>query len=188
MKDNDKIITVPNIITSLRLLGTVVMIFTPVFSLEFFLVYTFCGFTDVLDGFIARRWNLTSRFGAKLDSIADLTFYAVMIAKVFPFMWRNVAKWIWIIIGTLFLIRLLSYTLAWKKYGEFSAMHTYMNKASGFAVFAVPYFLHLAGATAGCCIVCAVVGIGTLEELTMHVLNQTGHPLEVKTILQMKRN
>lgn len=34
------------------------------------------GLTDALDGFLARRWNQTSEFGARLDSIADLTCYA----------------------------------------------------------------------------------------------------------------
>lgn len=163
------------------------MIFTPVFSLEFFVVYTFCGFTDVLDGFIARRFGMSSRFGAKLDSIADLSFYAVMIIKVFPFMWKHVAKWIWIIIGALILVRMVNYVWGWRRYGEFVSLHTYMNKASGFAVFAVPYFLHLAGATAGCCIVCTVAGLGTFEELLMHVVNKEDRPPEVKSLLLMKR-
>ena len=38
----------------------------------------------MLDGTIARATNSTSEFGARLDSISDLIFYAVMIVKFFP--------------------------------------------------------------------------------------------------------
>nr|WP_295734419.1 CDP-alcohol phosphatidyltransferase family protein [uncultured Intestinibacter sp.] len=33
-----------------------------------------CGILDVLDGFIARKFNVTSKLGAKLDSIPDYDF------------------------------------------------------------------------------------------------------------------
>lgn len=32
------------------------------------------GFSDMLDGFLARRWGLTSRLGALLDAVADKSF------------------------------------------------------------------------------------------------------------------
>jgi len=181
------ILTLPNLITSLRLVGTAAMLFTEVFSGAFFVIYTFCGFTDVLDGFIARRWNLSSRFGAKLDSIADLSFYAVMLIKVFPFMWKHVARWIWIIIFGLMAVRLVNYIWGWRRYGELVSIHTYLNKASGFAVFAVPYFLHLAEATAGCCMVCAVAGLATFEEVAIHLLHKGDRPPEAKSLFLMKQ-
>jgi hypothetical protein len=36
-----------------------------------FYVYVFACLTDFLDGFLARRWNQTSAFGAFLDPVAD---------------------------------------------------------------------------------------------------------------------
>jgi cardiolipin synthase len=36
-----------------------------------FLVFIAAGFSDAADGFIARRWGFTSRFGARLDPVAD---------------------------------------------------------------------------------------------------------------------
>ncbi len=35
------------------------------------LLFIYCGITDFLDGFLARRWNLVSNFGRMLDPIAD---------------------------------------------------------------------------------------------------------------------
>ena len=48
------------------------------------------GFSDLADGFIARRWGFTSRFGAWLDPIADkllmlLCFVALLQIGAAPF-------------------------------------------------------------------------------------------------------
>ena len=80
----EKLLTPPNICTMLRIVGTVGLLLIRPLTLPFYLLYTFCGITDVLDGTIARATNSTSEFGARLDSIADLIFYAVMIVKFFP--------------------------------------------------------------------------------------------------------
>lgn len=58
----------------------------------FFCFYTFAGITDVLDGFIARRTNTESDKGARLDSIADLMFYTVMIIRLFPVLYKVLPK------------------------------------------------------------------------------------------------
>ena len=36
-----------------------------------FVLYIIAGITDVLDGYLARRWNLTSAFGRILDPVMD---------------------------------------------------------------------------------------------------------------------
>ena len=72
----------PNLMTMLRIVGTVVMAFLPPLCAAFYIVYTICGLTDVLDGWFARRFDAGSEFGAKLDSAADLLFYAVMLIKL----------------------------------------------------------------------------------------------------------
>ena len=45
---------------------------------------TISGLTDALDGWLARKLRCESAFGAKLDSVADLLFYAVMIFRILP--------------------------------------------------------------------------------------------------------
>ena len=49
-----------------------------------FIVYSVCGVSDVVDGTLARLTGSESSFGAKLDSIADILFYGVMILRLFP--------------------------------------------------------------------------------------------------------
>ncbi|HSM03085.1 MAG TPA: CDP-alcohol phosphatidyltransferase family protein [Longimicrobiales bacterium] len=40
------------------------------------------GLSDVLDGFIARRWNLTSRIGALMDAVADKSFQFTALVTI----------------------------------------------------------------------------------------------------------
>ena len=62
-------------------------------------IYTITGVTDVLDGAIARKYGTTSEKGAKLDSIADLLFYTLILIRIFPVMWVTLPKKIWIMVG-----------------------------------------------------------------------------------------
>lgn len=46
-----------------------------------------CGLTDVLDGMLARRWEVASATGARLDSAADAVFFpslGVALWRVIP--------------------------------------------------------------------------------------------------------
>ena len=101
----EKLLTPPNICTMLRIVGTVGLLLIRPLTLPFYLLYTFCGITDVLDGTIARATNSTSEFGARLDSISDLIFYAVMIVKFFPILLEVLPVWMWYCIGAVLVIR-----------------------------------------------------------------------------------
>lgn len=75
-------------ITATRMAATVFLLFLPLNSVAFFAAYTLTGLTDVLDGWIARKTGKTSQFGARLDSAADLMFYAVLLLRLFPPVWQ----------------------------------------------------------------------------------------------------
>ncbi len=63
-----------NIITVTRIIGTFIMIFTDTLSTAFFVTFIYSGVSDVLDGLIARKLNIQSTLGRKLDSFSDLFF------------------------------------------------------------------------------------------------------------------
>lgn len=164
-----KYLTLPNCITLLRMVSTVVMAFLEPLSQIFFVVYTFAGITDVLDGFLARITNTMSKFGAKLDSVADLLFYTVMLLKILPIL-RKILSWkIWLALGLVLALRLASYAVAAVKEKQFAAKHTILNKITGFAVFCVPYILALPCAATLCWIPTAVGGAAAGEELLLHL-------------------
>lgn len=76
---------IPNILTIFRFILIPVIlfyIFTGNYLLAF-IFFTLSGLTDVLDGFIARKFNLISNFGKLMDPLADkLTQIAVLTSLV----------------------------------------------------------------------------------------------------------
>ena len=68
---------IANIITSSRILCSICLLLSPVFSVAFYIMYLFCGITDMVDGTIARKTKSVSETGARLDTVADIVFVAV---------------------------------------------------------------------------------------------------------------
>lgn len=151
------------------------MIFTTPLSLAFFIVYTFCGLSDLLDGWVARKTNSITEFGSRLDSVADLFFYIVMIIKILHILWKIVPVWFWYVLGSIVVLRIASYTTAALKFHRFASLHTKMNKVSGLLVFATPYFLALPFAAAYCCFVVLFGAASTIQEFYLHLARKEYH-------------
>lgn len=178
---------IPNCITSVRLLGAAALFFIKPFSLLFYIVYTLCGVTDVLDGMAARKLDASSELGSLLDSIADLIFYTAMLIYVIPYLWKRVPVGIWYTVGIIIILRVISYTTAGIKYHRFASLHTYGNKITGFYVFTLPYTILLPNQTAVCIVGCVLGMLSTLEELMIHLASSSYDP-KAKTILYLLRN
>ena len=130
-----------NIITSIRIIGALSLIFFEPLSLPFFIIYGLCGLTDAFDGFVARKLGIASAFGAALDSISDLLFYGIMAAKIFPILVDNLTILQWVIIAVPTGLHFIAYIICAIKFNKFSAVHTYANKALGLLIYAFPFFL-----------------------------------------------
>lgn len=80
--NSNKIITIPNIITIFRLF-LLIPLFVTFFKEKYILsliVIVVSGVSDVVDGTIARKFNMISEFGKIMDPVADkLTQLSVMI-------------------------------------------------------------------------------------------------------------
>jgi cardiolipin synthase len=87
----DKILTIPNLLSFVRLCLIPVMIWLYIVKQDYMMtlvVLLISGATDVIDGFIARKYNMVSDFGKALDPIADkLTQLAMMVCLVTRFNW-----------------------------------------------------------------------------------------------------
>lgn len=92
-KDYDKkIFTIPNVLTMIRLLLIPFFVWQYLIEnyIEATVIVVVSGITDVVDGFIARKFNMVSALGKALDPIADkLTQICVMFCLVrsFPKIW-----------------------------------------------------------------------------------------------------
>ena len=80
---------VANTVTSMRMAASLFLLFLPLKSIWFLVIYTIAGLTDVLDGWLARKTGRASEFGARLDSISDLLLYSVLLARVSDTSGRN---------------------------------------------------------------------------------------------------
>lgn len=74
----------PNKLSFIRIIFSLLLFFTKPLSYLFFIIYLICSISDVLDGYVARKYNLVTDFGAKLDSIADMTMFLSLIIVLLP--------------------------------------------------------------------------------------------------------
>jgi len=93
--DTDEVLTIPNAISSARLL--LVPVFAVLIATErdgwALLVLMVSGASDYLDGYLARRWHQTSRLGRVLDPAADRLYIAVTLVGL---AWRDIVPW-WLV-------------------------------------------------------------------------------------------
>lgn len=66
-------LNIPNMITLGRLLAVPVTVWLILndFMLAAFWLFVVAGISDAVDGFLAKRWNQVTEFGAYLDPVAD---------------------------------------------------------------------------------------------------------------------
>lgn len=174
---------IPNCITALRLVGTFFLIFTKPFTPQFYILIFFTGATDVLDGFLARQLKASSEFGAKLDSVADLSFNITMIIKVFPALIEILPSVIWYAVALIVCFRIASYVIAAIKFHKMASLHTLLNKLCGFLVFTVPFFVHTIAIVPLCFGICIIGLVASIEELFIH-LKKEEYSTNVKTIVK----
>ena len=156
-------------ITSARMVFSLFLLFIPPRFIGFFAVYTLAGLTDALDGWLARKTGTASEFGARLDSMADLLFYGVLLVRLFPVMRQALPVTIWYAVAVILIVRLAAYAVAAIRYHRFASLHTWLNKLTGGAVFLLPYMLALSTGITYSWMVCALAFAASLEELGIHL-------------------
>jgi len=166
-----EVLNLANAVTSLRLIGAILLIFIEPLSAAFYVIYTVCGLSDGIDGTIARKMGTSSEFGARLDSVSDIAFYLVMFIKLMPVLWEAMPLWIWYLVGIVLAVRLCAYAMAYLKYHTMAAIHTYINKVTGALVFLIPYMLLLPCEVTLCAITACVALIGSAEEFLIHAVS-----------------
>lgn len=75
---------IANTVTGFRVLISIALLFCPVFSPAFYVLYLIAGLSDMIDGTIARRMNTVSEYGARFDTAADFVFVTVCLIKLLP--------------------------------------------------------------------------------------------------------
>ena len=151
-----------NILTGFRMIGSVLLVFLPTFSPGFYILYLLCGFTDMIDGTVARKTNSASRFGEKLDTAADIVFVAAALIKFLPNL--PIPLWLWIWGAGIAVIKIGNILSVYIFRKQFAAVHTVLNKVTGFLLFLLPLTQHVVEFRYSSIAVCAVAMVSAIQE------------------------
>ena len=151
-------------LTGSRILGSILLLFFHVFSLKFYITYLFCGFSDMIDGTIARKTNSTSKFGSKLDTVADLIFVVVSLFKLLPEI--HIPQWLWMWGGMVAVIKISSIIWGYVSKKQFVSLHTIMNKITGALLFVFPLTLSFIDSKYSFIVICSIATFSAIQEGT----------------------
>lgn len=151
-----------NIITSIRILCSIAILFCPVFSASFYSLYISAGVSDMIDGWVARKTNTASEFGAKLDTMADIVFVIVCLFKLLPVM--DIPVWLYVWIGVIAFIKVINIVSGYVVRKQFVSVHSVMNKVTGILLFVFPLTLSIVDLKYSAIVVCAVATFAAIQE------------------------
>lgn len=151
-----------NIVTGCRILCSILMLFSPAFSVQFYILYLICGLTDMVDGTIARTTHTDSEFGAKLDSVADFIFVVVSLVKLLPVI--HIPRWLWIWILVIAIIKIINVISGFICKRRLMVEHTIMNKVTGFMLFILPLTFVFIELKYSAVVVCTIATFAAIQE------------------------
>lgn len=129
----EDILNVPNIISLYRLLSFPVVLALAILGKEqwFVILISINLVSDIVDGFIARTFNIVTKFGAAVDNLADIGTYILALYGLFAFRWQEVQPHAWLLY--IFLsIFVLSYMVAFARFGKVPGLHLYSAVIAGY--------------------------------------------------------
>lgn len=136
MKDEWRVFTIPNVLSFFRILLIPFIVWTYVSGnivLSAVLI-VLSGLTDIVDGFIARKFNMVSSLGKVLDPIADkLTLGAIIISvsmrkrNIFVLMVLFIVKEVLMGIEGLIILKKTGTTYSAKWYGKVTTLLLYVS-------------------------------------------------------------
>ena len=153
---------IANIITLCRMIGSIGLLFCPMFSACFYGLYIFCGLTDMVDGTVARKTGAASSFGARLDTVADFLFVIASFVKLIPVI--RIPVWTWVWVAVIAVVKLVN--LFWGILGrkQIPSLHTIANTATGLCLFLLPLTMPFADLRYTAPVVCVIATIAAIQE------------------------
>ena len=151
-----------NVITGIRILLSVGLLFCPALSPCFCALYLLAGLSDMLDGLVARRTHTATPFGAKLDTAADLVFVTACLIKLLPAL--VISLWLSIWTAVIALIKIGNMVHGFVKQKHFVAFHSPLNKVTGLLLFLLPLTLSFVSLHYTAPAVCAFATVAAIQE------------------------
>ena len=154
-----------NIITSSRIVCALWLFFFGEISGLFMAVYGYCGFSDLIDGPIARKLDTKSLLGAKLDTTGDVLTYLALLKVLILQSLIPIWVIIWIAVNCVGFI--VGAYISKVRHGKFYFVHSLFGKIMGAAIFIIPFAVNLITASVYLGIVCTVISIAAIESIVI---------------------
>lgn len=165
---------IPNLLTALRIVYAVLLLFVHPLSVPFLVLYLGAGLSDLLDGYLARRLGASGELSARLDSAADFLLCAVLLVILIPL--YDWPVWVIVWIAVIALIRLIALAVCYFRFHKFAFLHTYANKATGLLLFLSPVLFWLFGIDVSCYLLCGLAIFSALEEFVIEIFSHQLDP------------
>lgn len=124
---------IPDLLSASRIVLCLPLLLVDVMTMPFWTLYVTAGLTDMLDGFLAKRWGVESKFGARLDSLADFVFVIAVGYKLFPYL--KLSATLWMMIGLIAIVKMFNAICSYVVKHRIEYLHTKANKLTGFLLF-----------------------------------------------------
>ena len=151
-----------NSITGIRIVISTALLACPALSPTFYVLYIAAGFSDMIDGAVARKTGAVSEFGSKLDTAADIVFIAVCLIKLLPVL--HVPVWLYLWIAVIAVIKLFNTAIGYIRLKKFISVHSVINKATGGLLFIFPFTLTFIDLRYSSAVVCVVATAAAIQE------------------------
>jgi phosphatidylglycerophosphate synthase len=134
----------------------------------------FMGLTDLLDGWIARRWGLVTQAGAVADAVADklvqvalVAFFALSVGPAF----RSIPMWFLVLIFGRDLVLLVGVLMLRARYGPLTVVHRWHGRTASLMVHGVLFWAALRLPAAPMTVLMVITSALSIYSATIYALD-----------------
>lgn len=173
-----------NCISLIRIPIAISMLFNYHNKSILFVLLMVSALSDILDGYLARKFNLTSKTGAKIDTIADFFMFIAITYILILDLYNN--TYLVYAITFILILKAIVLLVCFIKYRELSFRHTVLNKLTGlmFVIITIIYFITLNHYYY--IIVISLASLATIEEIIINLISRE-LDLDLKSIFILKK-
>jgi CDP-diacylglycerol--glycerol-3-phosphate 3-phosphatidyltransferase len=128
----------------------------------------------MLDGFLARKFHLETKFGSKLDGFADIVLVLSMLAVVLFVHKLRFKPYVLICVGAIALVKAINLLFTRIKFKQWSTMHSFLIRYTAIPIYLIAPVFVLTRDTLDVLVMFIIVAIlvSVLEETLILALSE----------------
>jgi CDP-diacylglycerol--glycerol-3-phosphate 3-phosphatidyltransferase len=159
---------IPNILTISRIIVSPLIIILWNHKVLNTIVIFYCVLTDIIDGYLARKLKIATKWGGKLDSLADVFFYLSLVVLILIYEPKILINYI-LLIGIL-ITRITSVIICKVRNHEIYSIHTIGNKMTGVIVILGVFLYWVLNMKMITTVVFSLATLSAIEELLIFLI------------------